>query len=310
LIEKPPRPEGRELAGHLFMPVAGMTGPFATTSFGSFMILGAGSTEASLTLQLPGTPPPAPQTFSGSVEYVAVGGILGFEYAFLPGFAARVGISQTIYTGTTGASAAVVGSNARLGGNVGLTAGLPIGQRLRVAAVFDASYAPRLGLILGPAIQSTFQSCATGVANCRFDFDNLFQQKNVLTLQPGIAAGWAISKALGLTGNVSYVYNSTTASNQETLSQGGVSFAAALDFDFMGFSSVPLGLQLNWSTLVPFSGGDTSIGYTDLGGGIFYTGRKELSIGLQIVDRRFRVTPDVDVSWKNVVGSIGLRYYW
>jgi hypothetical protein len=310
LVEKSPRPEGRVLAGHVFTPVLGLTGPFATTNFGSFMLLGAGSTEASLTLQLPGTPPPPPQTFSGKVEYVAVGGLLSFEYAFLPGFSARVGISQTIYTGTTGASAAVVGSNARLGGNVGLTAGLPIGQSVRVAAVFDASYAPRLGLVLGPAIQSTFDSCATGVSNCRFDFDDLFQQKNVLTVQPGLAAAWAPARALGITGNVSYVYNRTTASNEAALSQGGVSFAAAVDFDFMGFSSVPLGLQAIWSTLVPFSGGDTSIGYTDLGGGIFYTGRKELSLGIQVVDRRFRVTPDVDVSWNNVVGFIGLRYYW
>lgn len=292
------------------MPVLGAAGPFATTSFGSFMLLGAGSTEATLTLQLPGTPPPAPQTFSGKVEYVAVGGILSFEYAFLRDVSARVGISQTIYSGTTGASAAVVGSNARLGGNVGLTAGLPIGQSVRLAAVFDVSYAPRLGLVLGPAIQSTFDSCATGVANCKFDFDNLFQQKNVLTVQPGIAAAWAPMRALGLTGNISYVYNSTTASNQDTLNQGGVSFSATVDFDFMGISSVPVGLQINWSTLAAFSGGDTGIGYTDIGGGIFYTGRRNLSLGMQVVDRRFRVSPDVDVSWKNVVGFIGLRYYW
>jgi hypothetical protein len=30
------RPQGRELGGHVFMPVMGMVGPFATTSFGTF----------------------------------------------------------------------------------------------------------------------------------------------------------------------------------------------------------------------------------------------------------------------------------
>lgn len=295
----------------MFTPVVNFTEPFATTSFGSFMLLGAGSTDGSLTLQLPGNPLPPPQTFTGKVDYAAVGGILSFEYAFLRDFQARIGISETIYSGTNGSSAAVVGSNARLGGNVGLTAGLPIGNSVRVAAVFDASYAPRLGLVLGPAIQSTFNACSTGTANCKFDFDQLFRQKNVLTVQPGVAASWAPARAVGLTGNISYVYNSTTATDLPTVSQGGISLGTAVDFDFMAVSRVPIGLQLNWASLFVFSNNEnTGIGYTDLGGGIFYTGRKELSLGLQIVDRRFRVSPDVEVSWKNVVAFIGLRYYW
>jgi hypothetical protein len=50
--------------------------------------------------------------------------------------------------------------------------------------------------------------------------------------------------------------------------------------------------------------------FTDLGGGLFYTGRRNLSLGIQFVDRRFRVAPDVDVSWSTFIAQIGLRYYW
>lgn len=294
----------------MFTPVLGMTGPFATTSFGSFMQLGKGSTEGTLTLQLPGNPLPPPQTFHGDVSYAAMGGVLSFEYAFVPGVAARVGVSQTIYSGLNGTSAAVVGSNVRIGGAVGLTAGIPIGQSARIAAVIDAAYAPRLGLILGPAIESTFAACSQGVASCRFDFDQLFDQKNALTVQPGIAAAWAPTRALGITANLSYVYNSVSTKNQDTLSQGGISPGVAVDFDFMGVSKVPLGLQVSWSSLFSFSDNDLNNGYTDLGGAIFYTGRRELALGIQVLDRRFRVSPDVDVSWNNIVGSIGVRYYW
>ena len=308
--EHPPRSEGRELAGHVFMPSVSVIGPFATTSFASFMALGGGSTEGSLTLQLPGNPLPPPQTFRGSVSYAAVGGLIGFEYAFLPGVSARVGISQTIYSGTTGASAAVVGSNVRIGGSAGLTAGIKIGRSARIAAVFDANYAPRLGLVIGPAIQSTFAACSQGVASCRFDFDDLFQQRNVLILQPGIAASWAPTRALGFTANVSYVYTSIGVSGQDAVREGGIAPGAVIDFDFMGISKVPLGLQLTWSSLIAFSDNVLTTGYTDLGGGIFYTGRRELSLGIQVVDRRFRVAEDVDVSWVNIVGFIGLRYYW
>jgi hypothetical protein len=244
------------------------------------------------------------------VDYVAVGGVLGFEYSFLSGVSARVGVSQTIYSGTTGASAAVVGSNVRVGGTAGLTAGIPIGRSARVAAVFDVTYAPRLGLVLGPAIESTFARCSQGAASCQFNFDELFQQRNVLQLQPGIAGAWAPARALGITANASYVYTSIAVKDQETLGQGGISLGAAVDFDFMGVSKVPLGLQLLWSSLFPFSDSDLATGYTDVGGGVFYTGRRELALGLQVINRRFRVSPDVDVSWSNVLALIGLRYYW
>ena len=42
---------------------------------------------------------------------------------------------------------------------------------------------------------------------------------------------------------------------------------------------------------------------TDLGGGIFYTGRKDLAAGVQFVSRRFAVVPNVDVSWKTYLAT-------
>ncbi|HKO92345.1 MAG TPA: hypothetical protein VJU61_14375, partial [Polyangiaceae bacterium] len=64
-----------------------------------------------------------------------------------------------------------------------------------------------------------------------------------------------------------------------------------------------------WNSLLSLSdAGDFS--FTDLGGGVFYTGRDNLSLGVQAVNRRFRVVPEVDVSWSTFVASLGLRYYW
>src|SRR5262249_45302478 len=149
-------------------------------------------------------------------------------------------------SGLDGQSAAVVGSNARLGGDFGITAGLPIGKSVRVAAVADVSYVPRLGLLLGPAIEQTFSNCSQGAQNCKFDLGLLFQQRNVFQFQPGVAAAWAPHKSLGVTGSVSYVYDSISTKNAATLTQGGISLGVGLDFDFMGISRVPVGLQLMW----------------------------------------------------------------
>ena len=305
----PDRSGGRELGGHLFMPVLGIVGPFATTSFGTFLTLGAGSTEGAVSLQLPGMSS-SPQTFSGKVSYAVVGGVIGYEYAFLRDFAARLVLSETLYSGTTGTSAAVVGTNARLGGDLGLTGGLTFGNSLRVSVVFDANYAPRIGLLLGPAIKSAFDSCSTGITDCRFDFGKLFEQQNILTLTPGVAAAWAPLNALGVTANVSYSYLSIDTVGSGVVSQGAMSLGAAVDFDLRNVCEVPVGVQAAWNTQLRLSGADTSFSFTDLGGGLFYTGRKELSLGLQALNRRFRVVPGVDVSWSTILALIGLRYYW
>jgi hypothetical protein len=312
-IASPPAPaateSARELGGHTFMPALGIAMPFATTSFGTWLSLGAGSTTGRITLQLPGSPPPAPQVIEGKVSYAAIGGVLAWEYAFLPWLSARVGFSETLYSGITGAAAAVVGTNARIGLGAGLTAGMKLGETVRVAAVLDASYAPRFGLLLGPAIRSAYQSCQAGLSSCTFDVDQLFSQKNVFELQPGVSASWAPLRALGVTGNLSYVYSQIASNSAGTPSGHALSAGAAVDFDLREVSSAPLGLQLTWNSFVPISGGGSNR-YTDLGGGIFYTGRKDLSLGLQLIDRRFRVAPDVDVSWTTFVALIGMRYYF
>ncbi len=301
-----PRPEGRELGGHLFMPTLGIKGPFAITSFGTFLTVGQGSTVGSVTLQLPGG---NTETYSGNIEYVAIGGVLAYEYEFLRGVSARIALSESLYSGTTGASLAVVGTNVRLGLGAGLTAGMAFGDSVRVSAVVDATSAPRLGLLLGPALRSFAESCQTGLTDCTFDFGQLFQQKNVVELQPGVAASWAPHRSLGLTGNLSYSWSSIDTSGSGTASSSGVSMGAAVDFDFLGVSKVPVGLQLTWASQIPVTGEDDSR-YTDVGGGLFYTGRKDLSLGLQLFVRRFKVVPEVEVSWTTVLAMVGLRYYW
>ena len=71
------------------------------------------------------------------------------------------------------------------------------------------------------------------------------------------------------------------------------------------------GLWGLWATAMPGKNSGNGLEHvTDLGGGIFYTGRKDLASGVQIVSRRFAVVPNVDVSWKTYLATMGLRYFW
>ena len=92
-------------------------------------------------------------------------------------------------------------------------------------------------------------------------------------------------------------------------SSSSVSLGASTDYDFGAVSSVPIGLMLQFSWTAPVSGSGVQH-VTDLGGGIFYTGREHLAVGLQLIARRFAVEQNLDVSWKTYITTIGLRYYW
>ena len=137
----------------------------------------------------------------------------------------------------------------------------------------------------------------------------MFAIKQVQTLEPKVAVSWAPHRAVGVTGALGYQHASTSATGQPDLSADSMSVGGAVDYDFLAVSSFPLGLmfQVNWTA--PFSG-STLQHITDLGGGIFYTGRKDLALGVQLLWRRFAVVPNVDVSFSTELAQIGLRYYW
>jgi hypothetical protein len=294
----PAPPYGRALNGHIFMPAVDVPWPFTVTSLTSDLVLGYGQTTG--TVQI------SNQTFGGTLDYAGIGGLLAYEYAFLDHFTARALINNIVYSGLNGKSALAIGSQMRLGFSAGFTASLPIGDTARVGFLFDFISNPSLGLTPAAGL-SAFAATCSQPSGCQVDSTEIFSSTDVLTVQPAVAASWAPFRTLGLTANVAYQHLSSTGASN--VSGNAINFAAAADYDFGAMSSVPIGLQMQVSWTVPFSA--TGVQHvTDLGGGIFYTARKELSAGFQLISRRFAVTPQVDVSWSTFLMTAGLRYFW
>jgi hypothetical protein len=270
-----------------------------TTSFASYLVVGLG--------QASGSSQVGDKLYSGTFDYAGVGAIVAFEYAFLRYFSARLTVNEIVYSGINGSSAIVVGTSVQGGGALGVTASMPVGESLRLGVLFDAGIAPGLALTIGSGLRSIIANCKQG--NCNLDdANNIFAMNNALTIQPALAVNWAPWRALGITGNVAYVHVSQDRNNG-TFNGDAVSVATAADLDFLPIASTPVGLQLVFSYTAPISG--TGLQHvTDLGGGIFYTGRPHLALGLQLVSRRFAVQPTVDVSWSTVISTVGMRYYW
>lgn len=294
-----PSPHGRILNGHAFMPALDVPGALLTTSFVSGLLVGLGQTSG--TFNVSGQP------ISGNFEYAGIGAVIGYEYAFLNYFSVRLALTELIFSGVTSRSALVVGTQLQGGAGAGATFSLPVGDTLRLGVLVDVSAAPNFALTVGNGVSAIVDSCKTP-QGCDVHAGGFLKQENVVRLTPALAANWAPFSALGVTANGSYIYASQRL-NGTTFTGDAFQLGAALDFDFAAISSVPVGLQVQFSWIAPFSGSALEH-VSDVGGGIFYTGRKNLALGVQVIDRRFAVTPDVNVSWKTFLVDIGMRYYW
>ncbi len=293
--DAPPR---RVLNGHIFMPSAAVPGALTTTSFAAYLVTVYGKTSGSAQI--------GDQLYSGNFDYAGVGAVLGYEYAFLDYFSARLQITELVYSGINGSSALVIGTSVQTAGKIGVTASLPIGDSLKLALLVDGGIGPGLALTIGSGINSIIKGCQQG--NCNAGTGEIFQTQNSFTFQPAIAMNWAPWRPFGVTANLSYAFV-TQNLNAGSVSGHAFGLGVALDFDFYAISNVPIGLQAVFTWTAPTSG--TFLQHvSDLGGGIFYTGRPHLALGLQIVARRFKVQPGVDVSWSTWLATVGLRYYW
>ena len=288
----------RVLNGHVFMPSTTVPGALTTTSFASYLVLAYGQSSANFQV--------VDRTYSGSFDYAGIGSILGYEYAFQRYFSARFTLDNVIYSGIDGPSAIVVGTSLQFGGSLGLTASLPVGDSLRVGVLFDAGITPGLGLTIANGIRSIVRDCQAG--NCSTGQGDIFGIHKATTLQPALAVNWSPWRPLGVTANTALVHVSQK-DGDETFTADAASLGAAADLDLLPLWNVPVGLQLAFSWTAPFSG-DVLQHVTDMGGGVFYTGRRNLALGMQFVSRRFAVQPTVDVSWSTVITTVGLRYYW
>ncbi len=297
LLEDSP-PAGRVLNGHVFIPSSRVAGALTTTSFGTFLQTAYGTATGSAQI--------GDKLYTGTFDYAGVGASLGYEYAFLKYFSVRFSIEELVYSGINGSSALVIGTALSTGGTLGFTASLPIGDSLRVGILLDGSIGPGLALTIASGINTIIKSCQAG--NCVVGEGGIFGKQNSYTLQPALAMNWAPWRPFGITANVSYAFVSQDL-NSGSFSGQSFGLGVALDFDFKAISDVPIGLQAVFAWNAPTSGGNLQH-VTDLGGGIFYTGRPHLALGLQIVNRRFKVQPDVKVDWGTWLATIGLRYYW
>jgi hypothetical protein len=293
---------GRELGGHLFLPSHIIDNPFSDSAFGITFGLGAGEALGpQVQLQ-----PPAILPSTKWYGYTSLGiGVVG-SYRILEYLSVRALLATNAYLGTGNGAILTVGSSARITVGAGVKGSLPIGDNVRLAATFDLTYGPVYSLLIAQGLVDAINSCRADPANCNIDPGTFLQQQSTVSYIPGLVGSWAPWPFLGVTGDLKFLF--PTKTGKASYTQNGIELAAMVDFDAKPLLSwLPVGVNAAYSIQSPLgSNGVTTL--QEYGFGFYYTGRKDLALGLELDWKQGRLE-NTQVSHVTL-GWLNFKYYW
>jgi hypothetical protein len=293
---------GRELNGHLFMPSHIVEDPFSYTAFAMYFGLGSGNALGP-ELQL------VPPAVLGEKWYGFTGLGIGLllNVRILEYLSVRGLLNTNAYLGTGSGAALTVGTSARITGDIGVKGSLPVGKDWRFSASADMAYGPVFSLLLAQGIADALNNCRDNPSQCSIDFiSSGFQQINTITWLLGLAGSWAPTPYLGFTGNVQFI--APTKTGDASIAQNGVNLAISAEFDALPLVKwLPLGVNTAYQ-LTTGVGGNKVPTANVAGFGFYYTGRKDMALGLEI-DWQWSTLETQQLS-TSTLAWVNFRYYW
>ena len=301
---KPPAPVkfGNEMGGHFFIPSHLIEDPFSYTAFGMSFGLGSGKALGpELQLQ-----PPEILQESKWYGYTGLGVGLSMNVRFLEYLSARAVVQTSAYLGTGSGAVLVVGSAARVTGDLGVKGSLPVGEHFRFAATLDVSYGPVYTILIAQGVVDAIEACRADPATCTIDLGTFLEQQDTVTWIAGLSGAWAPLPYLGVIGNLQFI--APTKTGKASISQNGLTLAATVDFDAKPLLAwLPVGMNLTYSITSPIGGNGVTT-TQDWGVGVYYTGRPDLSLGLEL-DWKFNRLQS-NQAGESTLAWVNFRYYW
>jgi len=303
---KPPPAEkwNQEMNGHFFLPSHLVEDPFSYTAFSLFFGIGSGnalgpSVDRSVS-------PPVVLPDGKWYGFTGIGVGLAMDVRFLEYLSARALLNTIAYLGTGSGAVIAVGSSARITGDVGVKGSIPVGKQFRFAATFDLSYGPVFSLLIAQGSKAIVDACLIDPPNCQVDLGQLLQASDTVTYTGGLIGSWAPLPFLGFTLNGKFI--APTKTGKASIAQNGTTFSFLADFDAKPLIHwLPLGMNAVYSITQPIGGNGVTT-TQDYGVGLYYTGRPDLALGLEIDWRKGRLenqqVSDSTLAW------INFRYYW
>jgi hypothetical protein len=293
------RESARALNHHVFQPSQLLAEPFTITTFGTATIFALGDATA------PQYDILGNQTGTKSYSIAGYGQQLAFDLRLFHDVSLRLQTNGIIYSGTNARGILVVGGTAQLGASAGLTVGFNIGPTARLAFVADAGFVPQLSVLVGNAVIRAIQDRT-------FDEGGLFSNANRLRVAPGFSFGWAPDPVIGFVAEGRYLWTRiVSGEDTQGLVAQGLSLGALASLDLDPLIHWPLAFQASYRGDLPVG----SRGINELhqaGLGVYYSGRADLALGLEVDWRHGAIRPGVvpTLTSDTAIGSFIFRYYW
>jgi hypothetical protein len=267
------------------------------TAFGATTAVGYGDATSSSIVLL------GREFGNKSYPLAAFGEAFDFSLRLTPDFGLRLFAGGAGYTGISAAGALVAGSTGSYDLRASLTAGHTWGA-VRAALGLDVGQQPQFSILVGNAIISAVQTQTLGDNSALSSVESAY-------ISPGVSVAAALHPSFGLIGEAHLIWTRLEAGTDSTDVREGYSLAALADFNIDPLVHFPM--AITGITRLQTRYNDRGINRTlELGGGVFYTGRVPLQLGLEVVGRngelRRNSNPSLTVS--AAIATIVLRYYW
>ncbi len=296
-------PSHRVLGGHYFMPSHLTIEPFSYTAYG--MAFGAGSGQALGPTLDTSTSPPTIAPASKWYSYLGLGLQLLLDVRILEYLSLNFSSDASAYAGSGRGSILVVGTGVNLAGTLGVKGSLPIGDHVRLALNVSARYGPVYTLLLLDPILAALEQCRSNPSACTLPSDVL-QQGDTVTWTAALVGAWSPWPFLGVNLNLDYIHPGKTGAG--SYAQNGLYMAGTADFDALPLVHwLPLGVNFGYAYASPIGGNGVPTTH-DWDFGLYYTGRKDMSVGVELDFAGGKLnnaqTQTSTTAW------INFKYYW
>jgi len=177
--------------------------------------------------------------------------------------------------------------------------------KAQIESTMSAHTGPTYTLLLLDAVLSALEQCKPNPNNCGLPSDVL-QQGDTVTWTAALAGAWAPWPFLGVNLNFDYIRPGKTGAG--SYSHNGLYLAGTVDFDMMPLVRwLPLGVDIGYSIATPIGGSGVPT-TTDWDFGIYYTGRKDLALGVELAFAGGKLNNDQTQT--STIAWVNFKYYW
>jgi len=260
--------KGRTLGGYRFVPVSNINDPFIVTRFDSYTGIATASDVDFPVIVIPTEPPDTLLSLNGNFLFVVAH--FDFSYAVHPRVMLSLDAGGASRVGTSGQALISQGVTALKIVGVGATVELWRNDRFLVSGMLDFGFAD--GIVID------FVKFVEEIIEGNVENPSIIRVVDGGTVDGGFSAALALNEWAGITGA-----GQIGAADVEGISdelRWRVIVAGSVDFGQRGNAPVGLALEFDADRLKPGTmGTDTSLG---LGLGVYYTGREDLNLGVEI----------------------------